>query len=742
MSRTLPLSLLLLSICAVPLGSVSAAPESDFPEPAAIKPAVGFWMRVYLEATTDGGLLHDPERLDIVYETMRFNGEKGRKTRESMVNARKRFWSDALNNMARGNAPRDAQERETLGLIKRSYDREPTPRELRNLADSVRFQLGQRDKFRQGVVRSGAYEDAMRAVLRNERVPEDLAFLPHVESSFNTRAYSKYGAAGVWQFMHSTGRLYLTINYEVDERLDPMVATRAAARLLRDNYDALGSWPLAITAYNHGRAGMARAKRELGTDNIATIIQRWDGRTFGFASRNFYTQFLAARKIVKSHESYFGPLRREDPLVVDEIKMPFYTNVEDIQRHLGVDREVIREYNPALRNPVYTAGKRIPKGYTLRLPAGTVGDNTTAWLAGLPTNARHGDQHRSKYYRVEKGDTLSTIARRNGTSVATLAELNNLGRKHNIYRGQVLQMPEGKGGNAPAERSIGTRVAMAAPEAEKPVLPLVPRKKPVAETEVAEVEVAQVPTPRAKPALAEAVAQVAVPTPKPAPAPAPAPEAQVVAQAAPEKAAPAPVAPAPKPTLASAEAPAPAPTPAAQPAQPAPAPATTVAALATPAPVPAPAAARPAAATGESPWRQVSNNSSVRVDSNETLGHFADWLEVPTQRLRQMNGIRPGRAVHVGQKLKLDFSKVTAEAFLERRLEYHKGIEEDFFGSFEVATVEDYRVKRGENIWQLCKTRDVPMWLVQSYNPDADLSNLKPGIELKMPVVEGRAGQS
>jgi membrane-bound lytic murein transglycosylase D len=521
--------------------------------------------------------------------------------------------------------------------------------------------------------------------------------------------------------------MYLTINYEVDERLDPMVATRAAARLLRDNYDALGTWPLAITAYNHGRAGMARAKRELGTDDISKIIARYDGRTFGFASRNFYAQFLAARKIVKSHESYFGPLRREDPLVVDEIKMPFYAHVDDIQRHLGVDREVIREYNPALRNPVYTAGKRIPKGYTLRLPAGTVGDNTNAWLASLPSDTRHSNQHRSNYYRVEKGDTLSTIARRNGTSVAALAELNNLGRKHNIYRGQVLQMPEGRGGNrAPAqERSIGTRVALAETQEKAPV---VPRSKPAA----AEVQVAQVTAPKSKPAPAQAVAQVAVPTPKPAqaaPAPAaPAPKPAVVAQVPTPK-------PAPTAQTASAPAPQPEPIPAPTPA------ATTQVAAVVPTPAPAPAGARPVVNNGESSWRQVSNNV-VRVDSNETLGHFADWLEVPTQRLRQMNGIRPGRAVHVGQKLKLDFSKVSAEQFLERRLEYHKGIEEDFFGSFEVASVEDYRVKRGESIWQLCKRRDVPMWLLQSYNPDTDLSNLKPGLELKVPVVESRAGQS
>ena len=101
----------------------------------------------------------------------------------------------------------------------------------------------------------------MRAVFRDQGMPDDLALLPHVESSFNVRAYSKYGAAGVWQFMRGTGRRFMKVDYVVDESLDPITATRAAARLLRENYAILGTWPLALTAYNHGAAGMARAVR-------------------------------------------------------------------------------------------------------------------------------------------------------------------------------------------------------------------------------------------------------------------------------------------------------------------------------------------------------------------------------------------------------------------------------------------------------------------------------------------------
>ena len=128
--------------------------------------------------------------------------------------------------------------------------------------------------------------------------------MPHVESSFDPYAYSKVGAAGLWQFMRSTGRRFLRIDAAVDERLDPYRATEAAAQLLSYNYRLLGSWPLAITAYNHGAEGMRRAREQLGTDDIVRIVRDYHSPTFGFASRNFYVSFLAAltvsRRIPKS----------------------------------------------------------------------------------------------------------------------------------------------------------------------------------------------------------------------------------------------------------------------------------------------------------------------------------------------------------------------------------------------------------------------------------------------------------
>jgi len=609
------LAVLLLGLVAGP--SLAAPKPEEFPQAESLRAAVAFWVRVYLEVTTKGGLLHHSRHMGVVYETIRFQGEKSPRARQKRVDQRKRFWRAALRRLATGKPPRSEQEETVVRLLELELGRPPKAADFRTAARRVRFQLGQRDKFYEGLLRSGAYENAMRDIFREAGLPEDLAYLPHVESSFNLKAYSKYGAAGVWQFIRSTGRRYLKINYEIDERLDPIQATRSAARLLKDNYDAVGTWPLAITAYNHGVAGMRRAKRKLGTDDLAVVIKKYRSRSFGFASRNFYAQFLAARKILMAHETYFGPVKRDDPEVIDEIALPFFLHVKDLQAHLGVTPEVVRHYNLALRPPIFRTGKRIPKGYVLRLPAGTVVPDTDGWLAVIPEKSRHGEQHRSRYHQVRRGDTLGRIAGKYRTSVSTLVVLNNLPSRHRIFPGQVLQLPESKRSRAKRRRTL--------------------------------VKSAQASIPKEK------IQPIYGPPP---------------------------------PEL------------------------------------------------GDSPWRRL-DGDYVLIDALETLGHYSDWLGLPISKLRKANRLSSRRRLHMGQRLKLDFSRVNRETFLQRRLEFHKGIEEDFFGSFRVTGTLDHKLRRGDSLWELAhQTYRVPSWLIQRYNPDIDLTQLSPGTELRIPVVE------
>lgn len=616
-------ALLLPLLIALALGieASRAGAAEKFPEPESLRTTVAFWMRIYLEVTGDAGFLHDARRPGVVYETVDLRDTRGTRARQRKVNERRRYWRAALGRLGRGREPRNDDERRILRAFALELGREPTPQELRAASHRVRFQLGQRDKFRQGLIASGAYEDEMRAVFHDLGLPEDLAHLPHVESSFNVRAHSKYGAAGVWQFMRATGRRYMTIDYIVDERLDPIRATRAAAELLRDNYESLGSWPLAITAYNHGEAGMRRAKRRLGTDDIAVIAERYHSRTFGFASRNFYAQFLAARRIMRSYTSYFGPLQRAAPEAVDTLVLPFFLDVEDLREHLGVTPAVLKEFNPSLRPPVFRSGKRIPADFTLRLPAGTLEPDAETWLAALPQDKRHAEQALSDYYEVRRGDTLSGIAENHRTSVSTLVAINNLPSRHRIYPGQVLQLPTPHGRTRPPTGLVKTASAA---------------------THTARVSREQIE---------------------------PAPD-------------------------------------------------------------------RPLPLADSSPWRRIDGDWIV-VDAGETLGHFADWLEIPTQRLRRLNRISSQRPLRMGQRLRLDFSAASPDVFQQRRIEYHKGIEEDFFGSYRVTGTVDHTLRRGESLWVLShQVYSVPIWLIHRYNPAVDLTQLNPGTKLKVPVVE------
>jgi membrane-bound lytic murein transglycosylase D len=140
--------------------------------------------------------------------------------------------------------------------------------------------------------------------------------------------------------------------------------------------------------------------------------------------------------------------------------------------------------------------------------------------------------------------------------------------------------------------------------------------------------------------------------------------------------------------------------------------------------------------SADSPWRRI-DNDAVMVDALETLGHFAEWLELPADRLRRLNNLSPRRPLRLGQRIRLDFSRVPREVFLERRLEYHKGVEEDFFGSFRVTGTIDHVLRPGETLWTLShKTYAVPTWLIHRYNPDVDLARLTPGLRLVIPVVE------
>ena len=171
---------------------------------------------------------------------------------------------------------------------------------------------------------------------------------------------------------------------------------------------------------------MKRAKRKYGSDMNA-IIKHYRSRYFKFASRNFYTEFLAALHVVQHYQDYFGEIVFEQPVRYKEFQLPRYLKYSSLAKYLDIDKERFQAYNPALRPSVYNNSKYIPKGYRLRLPADISADSL---LAAIPETEYLAEQKTSKYYRIRYGDTLSDIARRFGTSVELLLAFNNISNAH------------------------------------------------------------------------------------------------------------------------------------------------------------------------------------------------------------------------------------------------------------------------------------------------------------------------
>jgi membrane-bound lytic murein transglycosylase D len=338
-----------------------------FPRPAELEPAVQFWTRVYTEVDTKSGFIHDSLRMNIVYQTVRFPDDSARERRRRVERATESIRT-ILTKLADGARQNLSNEEERVLKL---FPEGTSNAELRAAAERLRFQLGQSDRFREGLVRSGTWKPYIHEVLAKSGLPPELAALPHVESSFDPTAYSKVGAAGLWQFMRSTGVRYMRIDHIVDARRDPFFATDGAARLLADNHSVIQSWPLALTAYNHGLASMRRAVQQQKTTDIATIVAKYQSRSFGFASRNFYTAFLAALEIDSDPERYFPNLKINPSHDTATLTMPAFMTVDTLADALNLRKITLRELNAALTDIVWSGDKYVPQGFELRVPRAT-----------------------------------------------------------------------------------------------------------------------------------------------------------------------------------------------------------------------------------------------------------------------------------------------------------------------------------------------------------------------------------
>jgi membrane-bound lytic murein transglycosylase D len=290
-----------------------------------------------------------------------------------------------------------------------------------------------KERFATYLSRSGKYLKMMKEILKEEGIPEDLVYLPIIESGFNVRAYSRSRAAGPWQFIAATAKRYgLKINWWVDERRDPVKSTRAAARYLKDLNEMFNSWSLALASYNAGENKVKRVLRRTRSNNIWELLLRT--RHLRRETRNYIPKFIAARTIALDPD-YFGfyDLQYLDEFAYDEVTLDSPLEIEAIAKCAGTTKAVIKDLNPELRR--WSTPPNVRR-YALRIPKG-VKDEFLRKLAKMPKRERFD----VRTYRVRAGDTVSRIARKTGVSARSIIAVNRLGRKALIRKGQKLILP-------------------------------------------------------------------------------------------------------------------------------------------------------------------------------------------------------------------------------------------------------------------------------------------------------------
>jgi membrane-bound lytic murein transglycosylase D len=604
--------------------------DDTFPQPAELQADVDFWVDVFTKYGNDEGVLHDNRELGVVYDRLKMPEKLSRRERQRRVEKRRKTLETVLRTLATGKrSSLTAEETRVLAL----WPSDVSDKTLASAVGRIRYQQGLRNRFREGLQRSGRWRSHINKEFKALNVPIEIAALPHVESSYNPAARSHVGASGIWQFTRSTGRRFLRVDHVVDERNDPFAATAAAGRLMAHNYSVTGNWPMAITAYNHGLGGVRRAMQKYGDTAYVEILRNYNGRTFGFASRNFYVAFLAAKEVDQNVEKYFPGVNFESPTDYSIVNLPTYVSVSGLSKALGISARQLREHNPALQATVWQESKYLPKGYELRYPRGGLSRPLRETLSALPKSAIFSKQLADMFHKVARGDTLSQIAETYATRVSTLVALNNLRSGNSIRAGQQLRLPAA--GPAPVIASVAIQ-SEPEPAVEEPTIV------------VAEITPGAMASDLASSLLGSIQTSL----------------------------------------------------------------------------------------LSDPSDYSVATDKTIEVQPLETLGHFGDWLEIKTQRLRDLNGLKFRTPVSVGERIRLDLDTVDGKAFEERRIAYHRTQQDSFFRENVITGVSEHTIKSGEAIWILALRKyDVPIWLFRQYNPGVDLHKVRPGTVVQIPVL-------
>lgn len=349
----------------------------EFHIPPSMRDMVGFWLRIYTEYSTQHVVIFDSTHPDIVYEVLDF--------RQLATTARNRVVYE-IQSKHKIKSTMRAYRAALARLARHPNPKNPTPIEAKlieirkgkgnshsfaEMAQHLRAQTGQRDNIIKGLLAAEAFFPKMEDIFKNMGVPAELTRLSLVESSFNLNAISRVGASGVWQFMRPSAKEYLLVDERIgiDERVSPLKSTVAAAKLLKRNYEMLDQWALAVTSYNHGLRGLIRVannkKKYRDISKLFDLCIR--DRTLGWASRNYYAEFLAVLH-AEAYRNYFYGTAPDtyqfNNLAFIQLEKP--TAALPLMLEHGISLQEFRFLNPEVKD----LKRKLPPGFWLVLPGG------------------------------------------------------------------------------------------------------------------------------------------------------------------------------------------------------------------------------------------------------------------------------------------------------------------------------------------------------------------------------------
>lgn len=652
--------------------SISAASQL-FPEPDIIKGNVEFWKKIYSEVLLEEGLLHDRDYPLVIYEKIDLSSIPEKK-RSKHIEFRKKNYITVLKGVSE-KSRLDEEQKRLLELFKTHASVEA----LKGAGDRMRFQLGQKQRFKAGLERSFMYLDTISSILKKYGLPDKLKYLPHVESSFDPQAYSRVGAAGMWQFMRSTGKLFMTINYEIDQRLDPIIASDAAARLLSLNFEQLQSWPLAITAYNHGLAGMKKAVNTLKTNDIGEILLKHESPSFKFASKNFYASFIAAMRLADSASHYFPDLVPQKAIARKSLIIDTKVTPLQLCQITGITLDLFKQYNPSIRPSVYSQQKRIPLRYSVSLPDTVSIEKLQLALSTLKPESLQGLSEKGAYYTVRRGDNLIGIARKYGISPTELASINSIVKINRIFEGQVLRIPDKAEISVVAVSTSDSTAKEAADSISNTVNLKDSSKIMEVLSEVMEPEstITSINIDSAKDSSTHIISDTLLSSP-----------AVSLSETGKEDSVDN-------------------------------------------------SSSQFDATVYDLGLKLVPGGASASISVNigESIIRYAEWMNVSVSSIIRLNDMKNYR-LKLGKRISIPvYSHSDLKKFETNRLEYLMAIEEDFYSRYEVVDQFSYTLKRGDSFWKISSRNKIPLWLLKKVNKEIDFSSPRRGTRIKIPVV-------